>query len=126
LRFNTDLAGDTAAQGATKTPKFFVAKTDWLYVDDVFFESRGYVWGLLHILYAVEIDFNAVLKKKNAISSLQQVIRLLEQSLESPSSPMVLNGDPMGWMANYSKTMVSYISPANAAIIDLRNLLRDG
>lgn len=126
LRINTDLAGDTAAQQATQSPQFVVTKTPWLMIDNVFYESRGYVWALLHILNAIEIDFDAVLKKKNAVSSLQQVIRLLEQSLESPSSPIVLNGDPMGWVANYSKSMVSYISPANAAIIDLRNLLKNG
>ena len=84
------------------------------------------MWGLLHVLNAIEHDFQAVLVKKNAVSSLQQVIRLLEQSLVTPTSPMVLNGDPMGLLANYSKSMVSYISPANSAIIDLRNLLKDG
>jgi hypothetical protein len=66
------------------------------------------------------------LQKKNAQASLSQVIRLLEQALVTPSSPMVLNGDPLGWVANYSKSMVSYISPANAGIIDLRNLLAKG
>ena len=126
IRVNTDLAGDPEATQATQKPGLIVAKTPWLEIDDVFYESRGYVWALLHTLQAVEKDFDAVLRKKNAVSSLQQVIRLLEQSLISPSSPIVLNGNPMGWMANYSKGMVSYISPANSAIIDLRNLLRTG
>lgn len=126
LRVNTDLAGDSAAQQSTRAPGLIVAKTPWLEIDDVFYESRGYVWALLNILRAVEVDFNGVLQKKNAVASLQQVIRLLEQAQVSPSSPMVLNGAPMGWVANYSKAMVSYISPANAAIIDLRNLLTTG
>jgi hypothetical protein len=126
LRINTDLAGDTAAQQSTQSPKVILAKTPWLKVDDVFYEARGYVWALVAILRAVEIDFKNVLQKKNAVASLQQVIRLLEQTQHSPSSPMVLNGDPLGWLANYSKSMVSYISPANAAIIDLRNLLTQG
>lgn len=126
LRVNTDLAGDTAAQQSTRAPGLIVAKTPWLEIDDVFFEAKGYVWALLNIMRAVEVDFNGVLQKKNAVASLQQVIRLLEQAQVPPSSPMVLNGDPMGWVANYSKAMVSYISPANAAIIDLRNLLTTG
>lgn len=126
LRVNTDLAGDTAAEQSTRTPGLLVAKTPWLEIDDVFYEARGYVWALLNIMRAIEVDFNNVLQKKNAVASLQQVIRLLEQAQVSPSSPMVLNGDPMGWVANYSKAMVSYISPANAAIIDLRNLLTTG
>lgn len=126
LRVNTDLAGDTAAEQSTKAPGLVIAKTPWLEIDDVFYEARGYVWALLQILRAVETDFNKVLQKKNAVASLQQVIRLLEQAQVAPSSPIVLNGDPMGWVANYSKAMVSYISPANSAIIDLRNLLTTG
>jgi len=126
LRVNTDLAGDTAAEQSTATTGVIIAKTPWLEIDNVFYEARGYVWALLGILHAIEIDFEKVLQKKNAIASMQQVIRLLELAQVSLSSPMVLNGAPMGWMANYSKTMVSYISPANAAIIDLRNLLSQG
>ena len=126
LRVNTDLAGDPDATQSTQKPGLLIAKTAWIDIDDVFYEARGYVWALSHILRAIEVDFDNVLQKKNAKASLSQVIRLLEQALVSPSSPMVLNGDPMGWVANYSKSMVSYISPANAAIIDLRNLLTKG
>ena len=126
LRVNTDLAGDPDAQQSTATPGLVVAKTPWLDIDNVFYEARGYVWALTHVLRAIQIDFDNVLKKKNASASLQQVIRLLEQAAVEPSSPIVLNGAPLGWMANYSKSMVSYISPANAAIIDLRNLLTKG
>ena len=126
LRVNTDLAGDPAARQATAAPGLVMARTPWMEVDDVFYEARGYTWALLHVLRAVEIDFKDVLEKKRAQASLQQIIRLLEQTQREPSSPVVLNGDPLGWLANYSKTLVSYISPANAAIIDLRNLLAQG
>jgi hypothetical protein len=126
LRVNTDLAGDPDATQSTHKPGLVIAKTPWIDIDDVFYESRGYVWALSHILRAVEVDFESVLQKKNARASLSQVIRLLEQALVKPSSPMVLNGAPLGWVANYSKSMVSYISPANAALIDLRNLLTKG
>ena len=126
FRVNIDLAGDRSAQQSTSAPGLLIAKTPWLEIDDVFYEARGYVWALLHILRAIEVDFDSVLENKNAGASLRQVIRLLEQAQVKPSSPMVLNGDPMGWQANYSKTTVSYISPAHAAIIDLRALLAQG
>jgi len=126
LRVNTDLAGDPDAKQSTRTPGLIIARTPWIEVDDVFYEARGYVWALTHMLRAIEVDFDSVLKKKNATASLRQVIRILEQALVTPSSPMVLNGDPLGWVANYSKSMVSYISPANSAIIDLRSLLTKG
>jgi hypothetical protein len=39
---------------------------------------------------------------------------------------MVLNGTEFGFLANHSLVMASYISRANAAIIDLRDLLAQG
>jgi len=39
---------------------------------------------------------------------------------------MVLNGSGFGLLANHSLVMASYISRANAAIIDLRDLLAQG
>jgi hypothetical protein len=39
---------------------------------------------------------------------------------------MILNGTPFGFFANHSLVMANYISRANAAVIDLRELLRRG
>jgi hypothetical protein len=39
---------------------------------------------------------------------------------------MILNGKGFGVLANHSLVMASYISRANAAIIDLRDLLTRG
>ena len=39
---------------------------------------------------------------------------------------MILNGSGFGFLANHSLVMASYISRANAAVIDLRNLLSQG
>lgn len=125
-RFNTDLAGDAAAQQSTATPAMETVATPWLKIDDVFYEARGTSWALLHFLKAIEIDFAGVLEKKNARVSLQQIIRALEGSLQPVTSPMVLNGEGFGVMANYSLTMTSYMSRANSALIELRTLLSDG
>ncbi len=125
-QLNTDLAGDSAAQQATAAPKDQMVKTPWLEIDDVFYETRGFTWALLHLLRAMEQDFGDVLDKKNARVSLQQIIRELEPSQETLWSPMVLNGDGLGPLANHSLVMASYIARANAAIIDLRTLLTQG
>ncbi|MGB0127496.1 MAG: DUF2333 family protein [Rhodocyclaceae bacterium] len=101
-------------------------KTPWMKIDDVFFEARGYTWALLHTLRALEVDFNDVLARKNAVVSLKQIIRELENTQSTIWSPMILNGTGFGPMANHSLIMASYISRANAAIIDLRNLLQQG
>jgi hypothetical protein len=39
---------------------------------------------------------------------------------------VVLNGSGFGLFANHSLVMASYISRANAAVIDLRSLLTQG
>ncbi len=125
-RLNTDLAGDAAAQQSTETPKEMEVKTPWTQIDNVFYESRGSAWALLHFLKAVEVDFAEVLKNKNALVSLQQIIRELEATQQTVYSPMILNGGGFGFLANHSLVMASYISRANAAIIDLRELLSQG
>lgn len=126
VRLNTDLAGDTAAQQATPAPNEVLVKTPWLELDDVFYEARGSTWALMHYLKAIEVDFAAVLKKKNAQVSLQQIIRELEAAQQPLYSPMILNGSGFGFLANHSLVMASYISRANAALIDLRELLAQG
>lgn len=126
VRVNTDLAGDAEATQATPSPGVMVVKTPWLEIDDVFYEVRGGTWALIHILQAIEYDFREVLKKKNALVSLRQIIRELEGSQQAVWSPMVLNGSGFGFVTNYSLIMASYVSRANAAVIDLRNLLAQG
>ena len=125
-RLNTDLAGDSEAVQATWAPSEQMVKTPWLEIDDVFFEARGTTWALVQFLRAAEIDFADVLKKKNALVSMQQIIRELEATQTAVFSPMILNGSGFGLLANHSLVMASYISRANASIIDLRDLLSQG
>lgn len=125
-RLNTDLAGAPGAQQATSSPSEMDIKTPWSQIDDVFYEARGSAWALIHFLKAMEVDFADVLEKKNARVSLQQIIRELEATQETVYSPMILNGSGFGMLANHSLVMASYISRANAAIIDLRELLSRG
>jgi len=125
-QLDTSLAGDPAARQSTRTQSDLELKTPWRELDDIFYESRGTTWALIHLLKAVEIDFRDVLDKKNARVSLQQIIRELEPTQDALWSPIILNGYGLGLVANHSLVMASYISRANAAIIDLRRLLEDG
>jgi hypothetical protein len=102
------------------------AKTAWLEVDDIFHEARGYSWALLHTFKALAVEFEPVLRDKNAQVSVQQVIRDLEEATKRMWSPMVLNGHGFGFVANHSLVLASYISRANAAVLDLRILLQQG
>jgi hypothetical protein len=125
-RVNTDLQGDTAARQSTGKPEEIAVKTPWLEIDDVFYEARGSTWALIHFMKAVEKDFEDILRKKNALVSLRQIIRELEATQHFVWSPIILNGTGFGFLANHSLVMGSYISRANAAVIDLRNLLEQG
>lgn len=126
IRINTNLAEEPASQQSTPELSDMIIKTPWIDIDDVFYEARGSAWALFHFLKAIEIDFDKVLRKKNAVISLRQIIRELEATQESVWSPIILNGRGFGFVTNHSLIMANYISRANAAIIDLRNLLKEG
>lgn len=125
-RFNTDLAGDSAGRQSVTAPEEMKVKTSWWYIDNVFYEARGASWAMLQLLKAVEVDFAEVLQKKNAEASLRQIIRELEMTQQDIRTPMIFNGRGFGMFANHSLVMASYISRANAALIDLRDLLAQG
>ena len=125
-RLDTDLAGDSAAQQSTPGFSTLEIKTAWNEIDDVFYEARGSAWALSHLLQSIEIDFAEILKKKNALVSVRQIIRELDATQEEVWSPVILNGSGFGFFANHSLVMANYISRANAAVIDLRALLSQG
>lgn len=125
-RVNTDLSGDPDAAQSTARPAEVTVKTPWLLIDDEFYEARGSAWALIIFLRALEHDFGSVLEKKNALVSVRQIIRELEGTQDTIWSPMILNGTGFGFVANHSLVMASYISRANAAVIDLRKLLEQG
>ncbi len=127
LRVNTDLGGDDGAGVDPASPSDeTLVKTPRRQVDDVFYEARGATWALVQFLRAAEHDFAAVLEKKNALVSLRQIIRELEATQDPIWSPVILNGSGFGLLANHSLVMASYISRANAAVIDLGQLLAQG
>ena len=123
---NEELAGDPSADAAQPQPDTINVRTPWLEIDDVFFEARGTAWALLHFFRAVEFDFAQVLEDKNATASVRQIIRELEASLDPLRSPMVMNGGGFGLTANHSLVMANYLARANAAVINLRELLDQG
>ena len=125
-RINEDLAGDAAAEAAGPQPDTVDVRTSWWKTDNIFFEARGTAWALVHFFRAAEFDFAHVLEDKNAEASVRQIIRELEASLSPLRSPMILNGGGYGLTANHSLVMANYLARANAAVINLRELLDQG
>jgi hypothetical protein len=72
------------------------------------------------------IEVEPVLADKNAVVSMQQVIRDLEGATARMWSPVVLYGQGFSFLANHSLVLASYIARANAAVLDLRILLQQG
>jgi len=125
-RLNTDLSGDASAVSSPGARAEVAVKTPWLQIDDVFFQARGTAWALIHIMRAMEQDFAEVLNDKNAMVGFRQIIRELEATQQPIHSLMILNGSPFGMFPNHSLAMANYIARANAAVIDLRQLLDQG
>ena len=123
---DTALANDPSAEAAKTRLQLNVVRTPWMQIDNVFYQARGTTWAMLTYLKAFKRDFSRVLEDKNAEMSLDQIIRELETTRNPLYSPMVLNGYEFGLVANHSLTMSSYLTRANAGIIDLINLLRTG
>ena len=123
---NTDLAGDPAAEASSPLTDRVPVRTSWFEIDDIFFEARGTAWALVHFFRAAQFDFRHVLDDKNAEASVRQIIRELEASLQPLRSPLVLNGGGYGLFANHSLVMANYLARANAAVINLRELLDQG
>jgi len=126
VRVNTDLGGEPAGEAARDAPGEVIVKTPWLEIDNVFYEARGTAWALLLFLRAAQFDFERTLEDKNAVVSLRQIIRELEQGLAPVNSPMILNGQGFGLFPNHSLVLASYLSRAHSAVADLRQLLEQG
>ena len=126
VKLNGALKTESLKPGQVPVVDEEIEETPWMQIDNVFYEARGQAWALSHLLRAIEVDFADVLAKKNATVSVRQIIRELEAAQEPVWSPMILNGSGYGVLANHSLVMANYISRANAAVIDLRQLLNQG
>src|SRR5690606_41900604 len=99
---NTVLGGAPAGEWAQPAEGDVIVKTPWLEIDDVFYEARGTAWALLNFLRAAQFAFERVLEDKNAVVSLRQLIRELEEGLRPVRSPMILNGQGFGLFRNHA------------------------
>ncbi len=125
FRINTDLAGDKNAVQSTKASRRLNVKTNFWKTDDVFYEARGQAWALLGLLKAIQVDFESVLKDKNAERSLQLIIDSLEGTQQG--APFVVwNARGFGFFPNHSFVMNHYLSRAQAGMLELAQLLKRG
>ncbi len=96
-------------------------RTPWHELDDIFFEARGSAWALIHLLQAVERDFDTVLDGGEARTHLADMIVQLQATQQPLRSPVILNGRGFGLLANHSLVMNAYIANARGALEALRD-----
>jgi hypothetical protein len=126
VRVNTDLGGAPTGASTREVDGDVIVQTPWLEIDEVFYEARGTAWAVLLFLRAAQFDFERTLEDKNAVVSLRQIIRELEEGLRPLRSPVILNGQGFGMFPNHSLVLASYLSRAHSAVADLRGLLEQG
>ncbi len=103
-----------------------IQRTTWMEIDNIFWEARGAAWALLHIMKAIKYDFRDILLDKRAMNTVDIIIHEMESALAPIMSPVILDGNGYGMFANYSLTMANYIARANAAALDLRDVMNRG
>lgn len=94
--------------------------------DNVFYETRGGVYVMYHIMLALRKDSEELINSQNAMGAMNRVINELEAANKPISSPMVLNGKEFGILQNHSLVMASHLAKAHLAIEELQKQLRGG
>jgi len=98
----------------------------WTERDDEFYEIRGSVYVMYHVLLALRSDYTEVLNDSNAYGTMNRILSELYMANQPMRSPMVLNGEEFGFLQNHSLTLAAHLAKANLAMQDLRTLLRGG
>jgi len=93
-------------------------------VDDNYYEAQGSLYVTLQVLRAARIDFNEVLRAKQAVAQFDNMIRSIETSQSYLVDPfIVLNGKPGTGIANDSSVLASLLQTTNRNLDQLRKQL---
>lgn len=100
--------------------------THWRRRDDVFYEIRGSIYVMYHVMLAIRTDYEGVLNDYQAMGVMNRILSELHTASQPMISPVVLNGSEYGFVHNHSLTLAAHIAKAHLAVQDLRILLRGG
>ena len=96
----------------------------WSEVDDNFYYAQGVGYALYHIFKAIRIEFSSVLKDKNALLIVDEIIASLEESFFEPL--VVTNGSVSGVFANHSSNLKVFLDDARQKTNSLIRMLDQG
>ncbi len=94
--------------------------------DDEFYEIRGSIFVLYHVMLAIKEDYRVVLDQSQAMGMMNRILSELYAASKPMQSPFLLQGQEFGIFQNHSLTMAAHLAQANNAMGDLRVLLRGG
>lgn len=94
--------------------------------DDIFYEARGSIYVMYHMMRALRNDFKDVLNDNKSMGSYNRALSELHAACAPLRSPFVMNGKEFGIYPNHSLTLAAHAAKAHLAIVDLRMLLRGG
>ncbi len=93
----------------------------WDKIDDNYYEAQGNLYVTLQILHAARIDFNEVLRAKQSVAQLDDIIRNIETSNAYLNDPLiVLNGKAGGLIPFHSGELASLMQTVSRNIDKLR------
>jgi len=113
---------DNATRTAGATPVF--ERVPWHRIDDNFYYAQGVGYGLYHLMQAVRIDFAPVLRDKNAVVIVDEIITSLAESFFEPL--IVTNGGKGGLWANHSNNLRVFLDDARQKMNSLITILTQG
>jgi hypothetical protein len=98
-----------------KRKDLMISGSSRLNVDNVFYQARGMSWAIIQILEAAVLDYDGIIDKSE-LEDIRSIVTYLKLTQNKLWSPVVLNGDGMGVLANHSITLASYLNQANKKI----------
>ncbi len=112
--------GEKGDQG----PKMVEIDIPWSQIDDNFYYAQGVAYALYESFEAIRIDFLEVLKDKNSVRLVDQILEKLGRCYFEPL--VVFNGDPGSIFANHSLNLSGVFNDARQKVYSLIVALKQG
>lgn len=94
--------------------------------DDVFYQVRGGVYVMYHVMLAMRKDCETILNNAQAMGIMNRVINELESACKPMGSPIVLNGNEFGTIQNHSLVLGAHVAKAHLAVQELQKQIAGG
>lgn len=94
--------------------------------DDVFYQVRGGVYVMYHVMLAMRTDCEDLFNSSKAMGIVNRVLNELENATNPMRSPMVLNGTEFGFVQNHSMVMAAHLAKAHLAVQELQLQISGG